>query len=82
MPQVTVHYYHRLRDLTGKQQEVVRLDDGATVQDLLSRTISNYPNLLPLRPSLLVARNNEYAGPTEALAEGDTVDLMPPVSGG
>ena len=32
--------------------------------------------------SIVMARNHEFAGPAEVLAEGDEVALLPPVSGG
>jgi molybdopterin converting factor small subunit len=60
----------------------MHLDDNATVKDLLTKVFCTHPDILPLQNSLLVARNNEYAAPSEALTEVDIVDLMPTVSGG
>ncbi len=79
---VTVRYYNVLRGLASEIPETVRLDSGATVGDLLNRVFSLHPELLPFRSSLLIARNNEYAPADTRLKESDTVDLMPPVSGG
>lgn len=79
---VNVNYYHRLRDLTGRQSERLHLDHGATVVDLKNKLLCSYTDMLPLQNSLLIARNNEYADPTEELVDGDVVDVMPPVSGG
>lgn len=52
------------------------------MRDLLTRIFALHPELGPFQSSLLVARNNEYVAPDCALAAGDVVDLMPPVSGG
>ena len=40
------------------------------------------PVLAPGRASLRFARNGDYADPTTALADGDEVAMIPPVSGG
>lgn len=79
---VTVRYFSILRGLASDVPETLRVDAGATVGDLLHRIFSLHPELLPFQSSLLIARNNEYASLDASLREGDTVDLMPPVSGG
>lgn len=79
---ITVRYYSTLRGLASEVPETHRLEPGATVRDLLTRIFALHPELGPFQSSLLVARNNEYVSPDCALAAGDLVDLMPPVSGG
>lgn len=82
MPTVHIRYYARLRDLAGRDTDLVQMDEGSTINDLVTRAMCNHPTLAPLRSSMLVARNDEYARPQDELADGDSVDLMPPVSGG
>jgi len=82
MPRINVRYYSRFRELTGREAEPLHLDDSPTVGDALAAVMCKYPALLPYQGSLLLARNNEYASPGEPLGEGDTLDVMPPVSGG
>lgn len=80
--QVHVHYYAHLREITFTAAESFFLDPGATLGDLLSRVFVRHPQLLALAPLLLLARNDQFASREEPLAEGDVIDLMPPVSGG
>jgi sulfur-carrier protein len=82
MPSIQVRYYSRLRDIVGKNIEPFHLDPGSTIQDLLTAVVCRYPDLIPYRSGLLIARNAEYAETHCEVAEGDTIDLMPPVSGG
>lgn len=79
---VTVRYYGTLKGLATDLPESHPVDEEATVRDLLIRIFALHPALLPFQSSLLVARNNTYVTPDDHLAEGDFVDLMPPVSGG
>jgi molybdopterin converting factor small subunit len=79
---IQVRYYHKLRDLACTNSETVSMDPESTVGDLVHRVMVSHPAMLPLRRSLLVARNDEYARGQEVLGENDVVDLMPPVSGG
>lgn len=82
MPNIEVRYYSRLRELTGSSSEKLQVDEGSTVDDAVTRVVCKHPMLVPLRTSLLLARNEEYAKPDEVLGDGDRLDLMPPVSGG
>lgn len=79
---VTVRYYSVLRGLAGNTTEPHELDGGATVADLLNRLFSLHPGFLPFQSSLLLACNNTYVPRDHPLCDGDTVDVMPPVSGG
>jgi molybdopterin synthase catalytic subunit/molybdopterin converting factor small subunit len=72
---VTVRLFAGLRELAGKSR--LELDDVATVADV-------WP-LLGLGeepPGLLYAVNREYVPREHAVADGDEVALIPPVSGG
>ncbi len=53
------------------------LPEPATVAGLLAQS-----RLQALPKEALVAVNQTFAGPETALADGDEVALMPPVSGG
>jgi molybdopterin synthase catalytic subunit len=71
---VTVRLFAGLRERAGWSQREV---DAATVADVW-RTLE-----LGDEPAgLLYAVNKEYATPERALADGDEVALIPPVSGG
>jgi molybdopterin converting factor small subunit len=82
MIRVTVRYYQSLRDAAGAANEGVALDDDAKLGDLITRLASANELLARMRPSLLLAVNDEFAAPDTVLHEGDRVDIMPPASGG
>ncbi|MCX7964811.1 MAG: MoaD/ThiS family protein [Candidatus Sumerlaea chitinivorans] len=80
---VVVRYYQKVREITGRSHEEFVMDPPfVTLQDLVSRLVARYPELVHHKNSLLYARNEEYCEPTAQLADGDVVDLMPPFSGG
>jgi molybdopterin synthase catalytic subunit len=71
---VTVRLFAGLRDRAGWSQREV---DAATVADVWrALELGDEP------AGLLYAVNKEYATPDRALADGDEVALIPPVSGG
>jgi len=79
---VQVRYYQRVREIAGTQAETHFVDMNSTVADLLAAVVVRHPRVLEFSPSLLVAVNASYAERNASLADGDIVDLMPPVSGG
>ena len=74
---VVVRLFAGLRERAGADRRELDLDDGASVGDV-------WPALdLGDEPAgLLYAVNRTYADRGQALAEGDEVALIPPVSGG
>jgi len=79
---VRVKYFALHRDLVGKADEELRLDEGATVEDLLSRLVSLYPSLVDARAYMLISLNGESVDKGARLKDGDVVALFPPVGGG
>ena len=70
------------RELVGSREVALELPEGATVEDGWSALVGRFPVLAPGRPSVRFARNGEYADPDTALADGDELACIPPVSGG
>ena len=69
------------RDVLGQRQTDWVLPAPATVDDLRADLEKHFPLLTGLA-SLAIAINSEYARKGQALADGDEVALIPPVSGG
>ena len=69
------------REIIGKSEENISLEQQITVNDFLQNMKNQYPALADLS-SILVAVNNEYAESDMILADRDEVALIPPVSGG
>ena len=78
---VDVRSFASLREIATDRCELT-LDDGATVADAWARMADRYRGLEPHRPYVRTARNGRYAAWDELLADGDTIALLPPVSGG
>ncbi len=79
--QVHVRLFASYREAAGRGHVSVELPDGATMRDVVARMRDLYP-LLRNGRELVAARNREYVGLDERLADGDEVALIPPVSGG
>jgi MoaE-MoaD fusion protein len=74
---VTVKLFAGLRERAGSGRREVELPDGSAARDVWpALDLGDEPE------GLLYAVNREYAAPDRALAEGDEVALIPPVSGG
>lgn len=78
---VTVRYFAFLRAQLDVTQEVVDLDGDATLGDLMERLRTAHPPLAAAR-HLRWAVNEEFAQRAAALADGDTIAVIPPVAGG
>lgn len=76
---ITLHYFARLRELTGKGEE--SLDRAPmTVAELLDWAEETYPGFGG--DTLHVAVNEEYARAEDVIQPGDVCAFIPPVSGG
>jgi molybdopterin converting factor subunit 1 len=80
---VRVLYFAAVRELVGTDEEVVDLPPGVTTCADFARAIEErHPPLRGRLGSVRVARNEAFAAPSDALAEGDVLALIPPVAGG
>ncbi|MBS82904.1 MAG: molybdopterin converting factor subunit 1 [Gammaproteobacteria bacterium] len=75
---INVKYFASIRDLIGKDSEVLNLDDGASVKDLWNIVVVDKHS--PTK--LLIAVNHEYVDGKYKLKDGDEVAFFPPVTGG
>ncbi len=80
---VHVRLFAILRERAGRDSVEIELPEGATVGDAFER-LAAAPGLGELveRLPLRMAVNREYAGPATAIAPGDELALIPPISGG
>lgn len=78
---VWVRSFALLRELSADRTGL-SLADGATIEDAWAEMARRYPGLAPHRPFVRAARNGAYAEWGAALADGDEVAFLPPVSGG
>lgn len=79
---VEVLYFAGLRQALGLSRETVSLPAGASVAALHRLLEEKHPPLVPWRDRIRVAVNEAFAVPETPLSNGDTVALLPPLSGG
>ena len=77
-----VKYFARFRELAGKSEEAVELQESAIVLDLKKMILHEHPLLSSYGSSMIVARNENFATDDENLQAGDEIDFFPPASGG
>ena len=74
--------FANLAEAVGTNRLTVELPDTATVADALDKLSGDQPRIAELRDTLAVAVNERYCSPATPLNDGDTIALIPPVSGG
>jgi molybdopterin converting factor subunit 1 len=79
---VTVRLFARLRDMAGSGELVRDVSAPATVQTVWNGLVAEIPAMAAYEATMSVAVNAEYARMSAAVADGDEVAFMPPVSGG
>ncbi len=74
--------FAQLADVIGTDRLAISLPEGATVTDALARVANDHEAIASVRSTLAVAVNERYCSSSTALSDGDTIALIPPVSGG
>ncbi len=79
--QISILLFGIARDIVGKSELKLEVDEGCDVAQLKATIIEQFPRFELLK-HLAVAVNNEYAKSDCLLRQGDEIALIPPVSGG
>lgn len=79
---VRVLFFGAARDAVGQEEIILKLPSAANSAGALAQLLDAYPALKRFGNSLLLAVNQAYAQPDEAISEGDELAVFPPVSGG
>jgi len=81
---VTVRLFAGLKDVVGADRIDEQFDHaGVSVADLRARLEQSQPKLKPYLSGVAIAVNEDYILEDDhVLADGDTVALVPPISGG
>ncbi|HZP56891.1 MAG TPA: molybdopterin converting factor subunit 1 [Dehalococcoidia bacterium] len=82
MPKVNVRLFAGLHDLVGRRDVVLDLPAGATIGQLRDQLANEYPVVQPFLTTLVAAVDEEYVPSEHVLREGESVALIPPISGG
>jgi molybdopterin converting factor subunit 1 len=79
---VTIRLFARLRELAGAADLKRQLPDGSSAADAWNALVAEFPAMRDYTRTISCAVNEEYARRDAALADGDEVAFLPPVSGG
>ena len=77
-----VLFFGILRDITGCSEEWLDVPQNATLANAFELCAERFATLREKRPSILFARNQEFAKPDAILSDNDEIAFLPPVSGG
>ena len=79
---VRTRLFARLREQAGAETETLELPAGSTLADVYDALRQRHPALEGDRKAVRAALNQEFADWSTAVADGDEVAFIPPVSGG
>jgi molybdopterin converting factor small subunit len=79
---VNVRLFSGVQALVGAKNVGLELPDGATVATLRDHLVRAHAVLEGFMTTYVIAVEEEVQDPTHVLHDGDTVDLIPPISGG
>ena len=79
---VNVRLFARLRDIAGAAELSRQVPPGATIASVWRELASEFPAMAPYERSISSAVNLDYARMDRAVADGDEIAFLPPVSGG
>lgn len=79
---VRVRLWGGLAEAAGFTEDVLEIDGAAVAGDLFDLLATRAPRLERFRTVTRIAVNADIVEPTESLADGDEVALLPPVAGG
>ena len=71
-----------LRDMVGRPSDETEFPPGSSLRDVFETYADRHPRIRQLAPSIVVARNQEFAELSTNIEDGDEIAFLPPVSGG
>ncbi len=80
---VKVLYFAVARELAGTNEEDLDLPaDVSSIERVADHLARLHPELAGRLENVRFARNEEFAKSSDAISDGDTIALIPPVAGG
>ncbi|HIE92004.1 MAG TPA: molybdopterin converting factor subunit 1 [Acidobacteria bacterium] len=79
---VNVRLFARLKDIAGTGELARQAPPGATARTVWDTLVNEFAQLRDYEASISVAVNEEYSRMDVAIADGDEIAFLPPVSGG
>jgi sulfur-carrier protein len=79
---IHIRYFASFREITGQNDEILTVYEGASVTEVRSLLLTRYPRLQTIMERSACAVNHGYVPADTTLHEGDEVVFIPPVGGG
>jgi MoaE-MoaD fusion protein len=79
---IHVLFFGVLRDVTGLREDSIEVPEGGRAASVFAHYSARFPRLAEMSASIVLAVNQKFCAPSEALADGDELAMLPPVSGG
>jgi molybdopterin converting factor subunit 1 len=79
---IRVRYFASFREIVGQNEEILTLQEGASVAELRTLLLSHYPRLKSIIERSTCAVNRGYVPGEATLHENDEIVFIPPVGGG
>lgn len=80
---ITVRYFATFREITGREEERIPLEDPRPLDRIIEELIEQYPDIAGPLEHAAVALNYETVDPGETrVSPGDELALLPPFGGG
>ena len=79
---VKLLFFASLKDIAGRRDLEMELDDASTLQQVTEKLASLYPGIGRMQSSVRIAINQEFADEDSSLNNGDEIAFLPPMSGG
>jgi molybdopterin synthase catalytic subunit len=79
---ITVLYFAVFRERLGRDEEVLELAEGATVNDAIDALAAKHAAIATLRGKFRCAVNQDFTDDSTVLHDRDELALIPPVAGG
>jgi len=77
-----VLFFGPLKDIVHRSEDTFEAEGPVSLADVFDRYAGQFPGLKALRPNIVFARNQQFSDGGTAVAEGDEIAFLPPVSGG
>ncbi|MEE2906570.1 MAG: MoaD/ThiS family protein [Planctomycetota bacterium] len=77
-----IHAFAAAADAMGRREHTLNVTSGATVSDAWLALVKACPELKTLEDTIAFACNDRLVTRQAKLEDGDTLALLPPVSGG
>lgn len=79
---VKVLFFGMLKDIAGRPEDQLQVAGGARLEDVFNHYAERFPRMREMAGSIVLARNQEFSPASAAVADGDEIAFLPPVSGG